>query len=419
MSTEAQLSRSFAALSRADLATLVPELLLCGQLVDRSGMAHLIVEFGREGMAQVAIEEWQASSPWYTRRMQRALRYEGGDVVTIFKGLQLDIGAPPQFMDFRFRVDDPQHGEFWLDHCGALMDVEPLGDEYVTAMCHDIEDPTFDATALATNPHAQVRPIHRPPRRPADRHPHCAWTVVIDDAHVPPTMPSHTEQIGLTAANTVELSPIDTSGDGNHDYAGPLLSDLRFQDFSQSTLVRIAEEVCLQQHLLALGFLIAVRKRVDEDKAREITRKQLTGIAGVTARRIRDALGLPNDLEGLATVLSLHPLLNPRQYVDREIRFDGDQLQLRIGRGGLVDSDGGWPTLLDADHLDALQALVRGVDPHFSVHVVDEDAAGLLVAVERSAEPAPECVEVAITKVSTGAAFAFGDRGIPLPLYVI
>lgn len=419
MSTEAQRSPSFAALSRTDLAALVPELLLCGQLIDRSGMAHLIVEFGREGMAQVAIEEWQAASPWYTRRMQRALRYEGDDVVTIFKGLQLDIGAPPQFMDFRFRVDDPQHGEFWLDHCGALMDVEPLGDEYVTAMCHDIEDPTFDATALATNAHAQVRPIHRPPRRPADRHPHCAWTVVIDEKHVPPTMQPHTEQIGRTAANTVELSPIDNCGDGNHDYAGPLLADLRFQDFSQSALVRIAEEVCLQQHLLALGFLIAVRKRVDEDKTREITRKQLTGIAGVTAQRIRDALGLPDDLEGLATVLALHPLLNPTQYVDSEIRFDGEQLELVIRRTGLVDVDGGWPTLIDAEHLEALQALVRGVNPRFTVRVVGDGAAGLHVTVDVTTDPAPECVEVAITKVSTGAAFAFEDRGIPLPLYVI
>ena len=114
--------------------------------------------------------------------MQRALGFEGDDVVTIFKGLQLDIGAPPQFMDFRYTVHDPWHGEFQLDHCGALMDVEPMGEEYVVSMCHDIEDPTFDATAVATNPRAQVRPIHRPPRRPADRHPHCAWTV--DDRRV-------------------------------------------------------------------------------------------------------------------------------------------------------------------------------------------------------------------------------------------
>ena len=142
----------YAALSRDELATLVPELLLIGQLIDRSGMAWCISAFGREEMLQIAIEEWAASSPIYTRRMQKALNYEGVDVVTIFKGLQLDIGAPPQFMDFRYTVHDRWHGEFHLDHCGALMDVEPMGEDYVRGMCHDIEDPTFDATAVATNP---------------------------------------------------------------------------------------------------------------------------------------------------------------------------------------------------------------------------------------------------------------------------
>src|SRR5262249_5457847 len=149
-------------------------LLLSGHLIDRSGMAHSIAAFGREGMAAVAIEEWQVASPVYTRRMRHALGYAGDSVETIFKGLQLDIGAPPQFMDFRYRVDDHDHGEFWLDHCGALADVEPMGEDFVFSMCHDIEDPTFDATALATNPKAQVRPIHRPPRVPADRKPVCA-----------------------------------------------------------------------------------------------------------------------------------------------------------------------------------------------------------------------------------------------------
>ncbi|MDI9915540.1 hypothetical protein [Rhodococcus sp. IEGM 1379] len=410
---------SFETLSRADLAVLVPELLLCGQLIDRSGMAHLIMEFGREGMAEVAIEEWESASPWYTRRMQKALRYEGDDVVTIFKGLQLDIGAPPQFMDFRYRVDDPQHGEFWLDHCGALMDVEPLGDEFVTTMCHDIEDPTFDATAIATNPYAQIRPIHRPPRRPADQHPHCAWTVIIDPSHVPPVMTHHTEQIGCTAAASTELSPIDDGDEGASDYAGSLLSDLRFSDFSRSALVRIAQEVSLQHHLLALGFLLAVRKRTSEDKAREITLKQLTGIAGVAAQRIRDALGLPSDLEGLSAVLALHPLLNPKQYVTSEIHWDGENLELWISRAGRVDEDGGWPTLIDADHLEPLQALVRGVNPHFTVRVNSDTPAGLHIAVDIAEDPAPECVEVAITKVSSGAGFAFQDRGIPLPLFVV
>ena len=159
----------YATLSREQLATLVPELLLIGQMIDRSGMAWCISNFGREAMLEIAIEEWMGASPIYTRRMQKALRYEGTDVITIFKGLQLDIGAPPQFMDFRYTVHDRWHGEFHLDHCGALLDVEPMGEDYVRGMCHDIEDPTFDATAVATNRRARIRPIHRPPRRPADR----------------------------------------------------------------------------------------------------------------------------------------------------------------------------------------------------------------------------------------------------------
>ena len=149
-------------------------------MIDRSGMAWCISAWGREEMLQIAIEEWAGASPIYTRRMQTALKYEGVDIFTIFKGLQLDIGAPPQFMDFRYTVHDRWHGEFHLDHCGALLDVEPMGPDYVKGMCHDIEDPTFDATAVATNPRAQVRPIHRPPRVPAGRTPHCAWTVIID-----------------------------------------------------------------------------------------------------------------------------------------------------------------------------------------------------------------------------------------------
>ena len=34
------------------------------------------------------------------------------------------------------------------------------------------------------------------------------------------------------------------------DYSGPLLADVDFGAFSHSALVRIADEVCLQMHLL-------------------------------------------------------------------------------------------------------------------------------------------------------------------------
>src|ERR1700752_3108662 len=207
-------------------------------MIDRSGMAWCIQEFGREEMVQIAIEEWAGASPIYTKRMQRALNYEGDDVPTIFKGLQLDIGAPPQFMDFRYTIHDRWHGEFHLAHCGALLDVEPMGDEYVFGMCHTIEDPTFAATAVATNPRAQMRPIHRPPRVPSDRQPHCAWTVIIDDSDPPVQDPPALDVIRRTRAATTELDAIELDDEGQSDYAGELLADLDFAAFSHSALVR-------------------------------------------------------------------------------------------------------------------------------------------------------------------------------------
>ncbi len=392
----------YADLSREDLAVLVPELLLMGQLIDRSGMAWCISEFGRDEMLQIAIEEWAAASPIYTRRMQQALGYAPvqpgqGDVITIFKGLQLDIGAPPQFMDFRYTVHDPQHGEFQLDHCGALMDVEPMGPDYVKGMCHDIEDPTFDATAIASNPRAQVRPIHRPPRSPdqmaADRRPHCAWTVIIDD--------SYPEAQGIPAlavneqsrAATIDLPPIDPTDDGASDYSGPLVSDLDFTAFSHSALVRIADEVCLQMHLLDRAFTLALERRCSSDEQlTRIRRQQLTGVAGVGAMRIARALGISRDEKGARRLLAIHPLLNPAAYVDT----------------GLAHEDGAWISLCDAEWTDALAVIVQALDPYLDVAMGQGD--GRAVTVVRRSEPAPELKEVAVTRFSTGTDFAFEER---------
>ena len=387
----------FASLSRDELAVVVPELLLVGQLIDRSGMAWCISALGREEMAQIAIEEWMAASPIYTRRMQQALKFAGppeaGDVVTIFKGLQLDIGAPPQFMDFRYTVEDPWHGRFELAHCGALMDVEPMGPDYVRSMCHDIEDPTFDATAVATNPRAQVRPVHRPPRTTPGSTPHCAWTVVIDDSHPPVDFSEGCRELMGSRAASVELDPIDPASPGLADYSGPLVSDLDFAEFSHSALVRIADEVCLQMHLLFLGFRRAVHARLPESEAREICVKQLTGIAGVAASRLAAALSLPASVEGARRVLELHPLFNPVAYV------------------GPVSSpaheDGAWISLVDPSEIRPLQAIVRAIDPHLDVAVSGSPWAVDVVVRD---EPADEPGEVAVTRISTGAAFAFEPR---------
>ncbi|WP_445162409.1 hypothetical protein ACTXG5_03705 [Mycobacterium sp. Dal123C01] len=403
----------YAQLSREQLAVLVPELLLIGQLIDRSGMAWCISSFGRDEMVQIAIEEWAGASPIYTRRMQQALKYEGTDVLTIFKGLQLDIGAPPQFMDFRYTVHDRWHGEFHLDHCGALLDVEPMGEQYVFGMCHTIEDPTFDATAVATNARAQVRPIHRPPRVPTGRHPHCAWTVIIDESYPEAQSIPAFDIVRQTRAATWELGPIDRSDEGQADYSGPLLSDFDFAAFSHSALVRMADEVCLQMHLLYLSFAIAVRARAaDEAQAVSVCTRGLIGIAGVAAERIHHALRLPGGIEGVLRVLELHPLLNPLGYVAAEIESN----RLLVHRSPAHD-DGSWISLCSPDSVQPLQAIATAVDPHIEVRVSGTDTDWTAELTETDAT-ATELPEVEVVKFSGGASFQFEPRR-SLPLTVV
>lgn len=403
----------YAQLSRDELVVLVPELLLIGQLIDRSGMAWCISSFGRDEMVQIAIEEWAGASPIYTRRMQKALNYEGDDVPTIFKGLQLDIGAPPQFMDFRYTVHDRWHGEFQLDHCGALLDVEPMGEQYVFGMCHTIEDPTFDATAIATNPRAQVRPIHRPPRTPADRHPHCAWTVIIDESYPEAQAIPALEVVSQTRAATWELDPIDRSDEGQADYSGPLLSDFDFAAFSHSALVRMADEVCLQMHLLYLSFAIAVAARAaGDDESLGVCTRGLIGIAGVAAERIHRALKLAGGAEGVLRVLELHPLLNPAGYVVAET--ESNRLHVRPSP---AHDDRAWISLCSPESVQPLQAIATAVDPRIEVRVSGTATDWTAELVETDS-PTEELPEVSVVRVSGGSTFQFEPRR-SLPLTVL
>lgn len=405
----------FDALDRAQLATLCREYLLCGHLIDRSAMPQVLAAFGLDAMREIAIEEWMGASPVYTPRVRRALGIEGDDVATIFKGMQIDIGAPPQFMDFRYTVVDAHHGEFALASCGALLDVEPYGETLVVNMCHHIEDPTFDATAAATNPRARMRPIHRPPREPAGRVPFCRWSVVIDEDAEPLPEPEAARRMRATrAAKAVLVLPAGRDGDGRTDYAGPLLADIRFEEFSHHTLVSLAQEICLQGHLLTLGFTDALSRRFGSDAVTAIAPKRFTGIAGVAATRLRKALGLGGTLEDLALVFDLHPAFHPRSYIDLRVSArDGLTISLHdcpaIGdRPGLS-----WGELLASGDTSALNAIAHAVDPRARVSA-SERAPGAVaswsVSLDPAAEPAGLEREVKLTRISTGAEFVFEER---------
>jgi hypothetical protein len=414
-------------LTRAQLAVLGREWLLHGHLQDRVGMPLVHTGRTREEMEAVAIEEWMAASPVYSLRTQRALHFGApdtatGDVPTILKNIQLDIGAPPHFMDFRCKVEDANRGEFWLAHCGALLDVEPMGEEYVHGMCHAIEDPTFDATAGATNPRAQVRPLHRPPRVPAGREPHCHWTVVIDESY--PPVEAHpyrwiVEQSKIAgipteapAANGNESEP-----GGRDDYSGEFDPDFELEDLSHRALVTVLQEVAVQSHLLLRGFAISVAERYGEQTALDLLPQIFTGLGGMTAQRLVPVLELDTrDAADIARLLSLHPMFWPRTYVDLRVEvIDEEHLRFALGDSPVFEEADGftWFSQLGGASDRGLDAIVQAVNPRASCRPTatrEDESFAYDVTIDPDAAPAKEAPEIALAKISGGAAFVFTPR---------
>jgi hypothetical protein len=399
--------RSIATLNHRDLATLTREHLLAGHVIDRAGMP-LVIPHGVDFMRDVAIDEWMGASPVYAKRMQKLLGFEGDTVEVALKGFQLDIGSPPEFMDFRLAVENDHHGTFHLDHCGALMDVEPMGDDYVVAMCHHIEDPTFDATGWATNPNLRMRPVHRPPRMPADRHPHCAWTVTIDESLDPTPTPERALVVGDSQAALLPLATIaGTLDDGFADYSRPLDQNLRHEDFASGVLRAIIDEVDLQGHLLAQSFARAVGDRLSPEETCDAVVRQFIGVAGWAAERLVQTFGLGIELVDVATVFELHPAFLPRAYVDWNVEVAGDQVHLRLGDCPALHEVGfpSWIGELHAGRAEPLSAIATAVNPYFAV---EELRPGHWV-VSRTEVRSSELSEVMVTRFSTATKFRFKE----------
>jgi hypothetical protein len=300
------------------------------------------------------------------------------------------------------------------------MDVEPMGEDYVRGMCHTIEDPTFDATAGATNPRAQVRPVHRPPRVPADLEPHCHWTVTIaPDADPVEPHPNRAlvEASGI-ARVPVEVPAEDGEPGGWGDYSGEFDPDFALEDLSHRALVVALQEFAVQSHLLIRAYLLAVAQAFGEEEATRVAPHVFTGLAGLTAQRLRAAMGVTGDgADAIAKVLQLHPVFHPRTYVGLDVELlDDERVRFALAADSRVfqeRDDYTWFAQLGGAADRGLDAIVQAVSPQASCRTV-EPRAGERVAYEAvidvTAPAAPEPPEIGLAKISTGAAVVFTPR---------
>jgi hypothetical protein len=303
-----------------------------------------------------------------------------------------------------------------LGYCGALMDVEPMGEDWVRGMCHTIEDPTFDATAAATNPLARMSPIHRPPRVPADRTPHCQWRIdIVPDAE-PAQAHANTAIMRQSLLAALPVSPIreSTEPGGMADYSGPFAPDLQLEDFSHGALVAILIEVALQSHILLRGYLLSLAQRFGGDVAVQAGPRVFAGVAPVTAGRLKRALAIEGDgADAIAKVLQLHPSFRPRSYIDARIELvSPDRVRLAFGPSPIFEESDGftWLAGLGGDGDRALDALVRGVNPSARCRPCATEGDELFAYqawVDPAAERVQEEPETVLARFSGAASFEF------------
>ncbi|HTY17961.1 MAG TPA: hypothetical protein VMH82_09560 [Myxococcota bacterium] len=404
---------AFDELARDRLLAVALETMHVGHLLDRALMPHVALAAGDVGVVdRVAIDEWMGASPVYTGRMRRLMGIEGDGVDAIMKALQLDVGFPHQYMDVGWKLSDAQHGEFWLRHCGALMDVEPYGEKRVVGMCHTIEDPTFDATAYATNPRARIRPIHRPPRVPADRHPHCHWTIAIDPANEPVAAAPQTQAVSvLPLADLPNERAPEREPRGRIDYRGAFDPDFRLAALSTATLAAVAREFHIQSHLLASSAELALAARFGADKARELVTAQWIAVAWVAGERLVRALGPARDpIERLAEVLRLHAALPPGFARATECARGRVRLRLVPSRAELLDpANPGWLGVLVRGGGRGLEALAGAVEPRARLAGLEVGADGIAADLEVDASRAPvqPPKEAGFMKLSTATTWTF------------
>jgi hypothetical protein len=401
----------FEELPRERLLRAALETMHVGHLLDRALMPQVAIAAADvDAVDQLAIQEWMGASPVYTGRMRRLMRIEGDGVDAIMKALQLDVGFPHQYMDVGWKLLDERHGEFWLRHCGALMDVEPHGEKRVIGMCHTIEDPTFDATAYATNPRARIRPLHRPPRRPADRLPHCHWTIEIDPANEPVTAGSHTQAVAMLPLARIANEPRSRgAADGMADYGGAFDPGFRLGSLASATLAAVAREFQLQCHLLSSSAELALTQRFGRPKAREILAAQWNAVGWIAGPRLARALGLEG-AAALEAALRFGATLPPG--FARRVERDGDRIALVLEPASaelLAPENPGWLGLLVRGSARGIEALAQSVEPRARLIACDarDGRIAIGISVDPGAAAAPEPPEAAFMRLSTATGFVF------------
>jgi hypothetical protein len=265
----------------------------------------------------------------------------------------------------------------------------------------------------------KMRPIHRPPRSPAGRYPHCRWSVFIDDEATPYEQHANLALNRQSKIADIAIEVPDANGEpgGWPDYSGPFDPGFQLEDLSHRALVVVNQEAAVQTHLLVRAYMRCIAQRFGDDDATHLGRRQWTGSAALGAHRLRRALAIEGDgIDAIAKVFQLHPHFWPRSYVDFRVELSGPRAA-RISIGdcpALREGDPySWFATLAGAACPALDAIAGAVNPHARCHPAPERKDAALawdVVVDPGSEPQAEPVELGLARISRGADFELMQR---------
>ncbi|MDD5093172.1 MAG: DUF6125 family protein [Dehalococcoidia bacterium] len=118
---------------------------------------------------------WDKCYTYDPRRISQAMNIKGNDVAACLKALRLSPGFTMGFFDYTIDLKDPNYAIVTVNRCPSLFYFEREGEGRDFRICHELEQPTFQAHANYFNAAIKVTPLKLPPRKSKDETPCCQW----------------------------------------------------------------------------------------------------------------------------------------------------------------------------------------------------------------------------------------------------
>lgn len=383
-------------LDKKTLARFGREVMLCNQIHDRTVMPLIGERWGMRAITSIAIDEWMSASPNYNARIRAMHNIDGDGVEVIFKGFQLDIGAPHMWLKFHYDLHSHDKGFFWLTFCGAYHHVRAMtnGDQSLEEqICIHMEDPTFDATVMAVNRGARCHAVYRPPHPAAEDIPTagpCKWEVSIDKDMIGTVSENDLTAVvrdSRAAQFLFSNSPPaldgdkndprnDPDNDGMADYSGEFKRDFCLEDLCHSKLIEQVKEFALDVHLLQRGCYLSVQKSHGEEVIADLISEHWAAMAPVYQARMRSLFNIEGDsMTAILKLLQLDHHFVP-EYVKTGVQLINEKQGLFWIEDCQAIDDGpinGVLTGLWQGQIQGLEQVVKAVNPHAQLRAVTPD----------------------------------------------